>query len=135
MTEVIEKVAWVRLENGRILVVRSRGKDAYYLPGGKPEPGEGAHESLIREAREELGVELLPGSITPTVTVQAPAHGEPAGTIVRIACHTADYRGVPAPHSETAELAWLTHGDRHRVSQAARIVLDLLAADGRLRGG
>jgi 8-oxo-dGTP diphosphatase len=134
MTEVIEKVAWVRLENGRILVVRSRGKDAYYLPGGKPEPGESAHESLLREVREELGVELVPGSIAPTFTVRAPAHGEPAGTIVRIACHTADHLGVPAPHSEIAEIAWLTHGDRHRVSEAAGIVLDRLAADGRLTG-
>ena len=36
----IDKIAWIRLEDGKILSTRSRGKDVYYIPGGKREPGE-----------------------------------------------------------------------------------------------
>ncbi|MFD0385095.1 NUDIX domain-containing protein [Streptomyces stramineus] len=94
---MIEKVAWILSQDGRVLAARSRGKDAYYLPGGKPEPGETAHEALIREVREELGVELLPGTIAPAFRVRAPAHGAPDGSEVRMACYTAGHRGTPAP--------------------------------------
>ncbi|MFI9307421.1 NUDIX domain-containing protein [Streptomyces triculaminicus] len=121
---MIEKVAWIRLDNGRVLAARSRGKDAYYLPGGKPEPGESAHQALIREIREELGVDLLPETITPAFTVQAPAHGASAGTQVRMTCYTADYRGTPAPRAEIAEVAWLSPADRARTSRATQAVLD-----------
>ena len=37
---LIDKIAWIRLEDGKVLSKRSRGKDVYYLPGGKREPGE-----------------------------------------------------------------------------------------------
>ncbi|GHG61792.1 NUDIX hydrolase [Streptomyces griseocarneus] len=121
---MIEKVAWIRLENGRVLAARSRGKDAYYLPGGKPEPGESAHEALIREIREELGVDLLPETIAPAFTVRAPAHGAPAGTEVRMTCFTADHSGTPAPRGEIAEVAWLSPADRARTSRATRAALD-----------
>lgn len=46
---VIDKVAWLHLEDARILSTRSRGKDAYYLPGGKREPGESGEQCLRRE--------------------------------------------------------------------------------------
>ena len=59
---VIDKVAWIRLEGGAILSSRSRGKDVYYLPGGKREPGETEFDTLVREVREELSVAIVPGS-------------------------------------------------------------------------
>jgi len=36
---VIDTVAWVRLEHGRILCARPREKDIFYIPGGKREGG------------------------------------------------------------------------------------------------
>ena len=51
---VIDKLAWLRIENGRVLCTRSRGKDAFFLPGGKRESGESDEAELIREVREEL---------------------------------------------------------------------------------
>jgi hypothetical protein len=30
---VVDTVAWVRLEGGRILCARPRGKDIFYIPG------------------------------------------------------------------------------------------------------
>ena len=50
---VIDKVAWLHLEDARILSTRSRGKETYYLPGGKREPGETDEQRLRREIAEE----------------------------------------------------------------------------------
>ena len=48
---LIDKVAWIRLADGKILSTRSRGKDVYYLPRGKREPGETDVQTLVREIR------------------------------------------------------------------------------------
>jgi 8-oxo-dGTP diphosphatase len=45
------------VEAGRLLVVSKKAApDVFYLPGGKPEAGESAEQTLIRELAEELGV-------------------------------------------------------------------------------
>jgi hypothetical protein len=45
----IDMIAWIRLEDGKILSTRSRGKDVYYIPGSKREPGEADIQTLVRE--------------------------------------------------------------------------------------
>ncbi len=72
---VIDKVAWVRIEDGRVLCARSRGKDVYYLPGGKREPGESDLRTLVREITEEAGVLLRAETVSPLGTFEAQADG------------------------------------------------------------
>ncbi|RLQ02571.1 NUDIX domain-containing protein [Micromonospora sp. CV4] len=130
---VIDKVAWIRLENGAILSSRSRGKDVYYLPGGKREPGESDLDTLSREIREELSVTIVADSAEHLGTFHAQAHGHPAGTTVRMTCYTADYRGALQPDSEIEEIAWLTYRDRDRVSPVDQLIFDHLQGTSRLR--
>lgn len=130
---VIDKVAWIRLEEGAILSSRSRGKDVYYLPGGKREPGEGDVDTLVREIREELSVAIVPGSAEPAGVFEAQAHGHPDGAIVRMTCYTADYTGTLRPDSEIEEIVWLTYADRHRVSPVDQVIFDHLHEAARLR--
>jgi len=49
---VLDVLAWVVLRDDRMLTVRTRGRDAFYLPGGKREPGESDVAALRREVRE-----------------------------------------------------------------------------------
>ncbi|MEU8238245.1 NUDIX domain-containing protein [Actinoplanes missouriensis] len=130
---MIDKVAWIHLEDGAILSTRSIGKDVYYLPGGKREPGESDIDTLVREIDEELGVAVVPGSATPAGTFEAQAHGHPEGIVVRMSCYTAGYRGELTPRNEIAEIVWLTYADRHRVSPVDQIIFDELHQEGRLR--
>ncbi|MFI9273386.1 NUDIX domain-containing protein [Kitasatospora sp. NPDC052896] len=132
MPDAIEKVAWIHLDAGRLLTARTHGRERFYLPGGKPEPGETIEQTLVREVREELGITLDSSTITPLLVVEARADGEPTGTIVRTVCRTAVPTGTPLPCSEIAEIAHLAHGDRPRASATTREVLDRLAATGRL---
>ncbi|ATO13127.1 DNA mismatch repair protein MutT [Micromonospora sp. WMMA2032] len=130
---VIDKVAWIRLENGAILSSRSRGKDVYYLPGGKREAGESDLDTLVREIREEMSVVVDPRSASPAGVFEAQAHGHPYGTVVRMRCYTAHYRGTLRPANEIEEIAWLGYADRHRVSPVDQVIFDHLRRGGRLR--
>lgn len=135
MTHDIDKLAWVLVRDGRLLAARSRGKDLFYVPGGKREPGESDHQALVREIREELGVDLLVPTIRPAAVLRAPAHGKPEGTFVRLCCYTADFTGTLGPESEIEELAWLSAADRPRCSAATQAVLDWLVAEPPTRVG
>jgi 8-oxo-dGTP diphosphatase len=128
---MIDKIAWIHVVEGRILSTRSRGKDVYYLPGGKREPGETDAETLVREIREELDVAITPASIAAAGVFEAEAHGH-AGVVVRMTCYTADYTGTLKASSEIEEIAWLGYSDRDRVSAVDKIIFDHLRETGRL---
>jgi len=128
---VIDKIAWLRVENGRVLAARSHGKSAWYLPGGKREPGETDVQTLVREVAEELAVDIDPATAELATRIEAPADGRPE--LLRMACYIADYRGTLTPSAEIAEVAWLGYADRDRGSRAFRQVLQELHANGELR--
>ncbi len=52
MTRIVDKIAWIQIGDGKILSTRSRGKNVYYLPGGKREAGETDLDTLVREVEE-----------------------------------------------------------------------------------
>lgn len=124
---MIDKIAWLHLHNGQLLSTRSRGKDRYYLPGGKREPGETDAQTLLREIEEELTVLLDPASLTYAGTFEAPAHGHPAGVLVRMTCYWAPrYTGTVQPAAEIEEVVWLTYRHRPQVSAVDQLIFDWL---------
>jgi 8-oxo-dGTP diphosphatase len=129
---VIDKIAWLHLADGRILSTRSRGKDVYYLPGGKREPGETDAETLIREVREEVDVEIKPESIEPAGVFEAQADGKASGVVVRMTCFTASYKGALKASSEIEEITWLGYADREKVSAVDKLIFDHLHDAGQL---
>lgn len=123
---MIDKLAWIHIKDRKILITRSKGKDTYYLPGGKREPDESDLEALIREIREELQVGLVPQTATYLGTFEAQAHGKPEGTQVRMTCYTADYEGELAPDSEIEEMAWFIYQNRELTAPVDKIIFDWL---------
>ena len=126
MPEHIDKIAWICIRDGRILSVRSKGKELFYFPGGKREPGETDAETLQREIGEELSVRIKPETIAYYGAFEAQADGKPEGVLVKMTCYTADCAGDLAPASEIGELAWLGYADRDRTSLISRIIFDEL---------
>ncbi|MFI9783744.1 TIGR00730 family Rossman fold protein [Kitasatospora sp. NPDC051984] len=119
---LLDSVGWICVRDRRLLAVRTHGKDAFYLPGGKLEPGETPARALARELREELGLTCAPERLAHAHTVEAPAHGRP-GVRLRMHCYTGPADGMPTPGAEIAELAWLTAADTDRCAPALREVM------------
>ena len=113
LIKVIETANWILRDGENILSVRSHGRDRFYLPGGKIDPGETAREAIKREIKEELGVELVPGTLRRLGTFAGQGHNQPDGAIIRMTCFTGTYEGRLTPASEIAELRWLSPRDRH----------------------
>lgn len=130
MTSTIDKLAWLHIENQKVLCVRSHGKDTFYIPGGKRDPGESDETALIREIQEELSVDLSPDSLSFFGKFNAQADGKPEGTLVQITCYQGDYSGKLAIASEIAEMAWLTSADVNRCSVVVQQLFAHLKQDG-----
>lgn len=113
------------MSQGRLLTVRARARDRLYLPGGKRESGEDDWTALAREVREELGVRLDPRTFRSIGVVEAPAHDQPPGTRVRMACYTADYEGELSATGEVDEWLYVDPADRHLLAPAVQAALEL----------
>ena len=123
---IIDKLAWVYIKNQQLLVVRSKGKDLFYIPGGKREQGETDEDALIRETQEELSVTLRGQTIRYMNSFQAQAHGRPLGDLVKVTCYIADFDGRLEVNSEIEELAWVGYTDKNKCSQVTQLILDWL---------
>jgi 8-oxo-dGTP diphosphatase len=123
---VLRVIAAAVLERrGLLLVSKHAAPDVYYLPGGKPEPGEAALDCLERELNEELGVGL--DAVEPFTEVRAPAALE--GVDMWMTVFRARLTGEPKPCAEIAELRWWPHDRGLRLAPAVRDgVIPLLRA-------
>ena len=100
----IQKVGLAVVREGRLLVARKRGLDAYILPGGKPEGNETDIQTLSREIREELGCEIE-HAVFRGVFKDVAAGATESAVVVRL--YSAKLVGDPRPCSEIEELAWI----------------------------
>jgi 8-oxo-dGTP diphosphatase len=127
MSGDILKAALVQVKDRRLLCARSQGKAAFYIPGGKPEPGEDMRAALVREIAEELGLAVDPESLVEQGQYAAPADGAP-GRTVRAVAFTAELPAQPHPSGEIAELRYLDAETDAPVSALTRSILDALKA-------
>ncbi|MEU6401418.1 (deoxy)nucleoside triphosphate pyrophosphohydrolase [Streptomyces sp. NPDC046985] len=107
MTQRIVVVGAALLDGGRLLAARRSAPEElagrWELPGGKVEPGESPEAALVRELREELGVEAE--------TVERVPGSWPLRTPYELRVWTARLRpgsAAPEPLEDHDELRWLT---------------------------
>jgi 8-oxo-dGTP diphosphatase len=114
---------------GLLLVSKRAAPDVFYLPGGKPEPGERPRDCLDRELAEELGVTVA--AAEPFAEVRAPAALE--GVDMWMSVFLTRLAGAPAPAGEIASLRWWPRDGGLRLAPAiSDCVIPRLRAAGRL---
>lgn len=108
---IIDKIAFIYIRDGKILSTLSKGKDTYYIPGGKREEDETDEETLIRECKEELTIDIKKETIKYYGTFEAQAHGKAEGITVKMTCYMAEFDGELKPDSEIQEMIWLDYSN------------------------
>ena len=108
--KVIYKVALAYFKDGKVLLVRdNKNEEVFIMPGGKIEEGESDLDCLNREVKEELSVEIKPGSATFLHQFLGPAHGKDA--LLDIKLYQAEFNGEPRPTQEIVEISYFDTSD------------------------
>ncbi|MBO3699024.1 NUDIX domain-containing protein [Roseivirga sp. E12] len=132
MSKIIDKLAWIEIIDKKILVARSKGKEAFYIPGGKRESGENDQQALIREIEEELSVTLKEESLKYYGTFSAQAHGHAEGIVVQMTCYQGNHDGELQAAAEIEEMAWLPFEEMDKTSHVDKIIFHDLRKKGLL---
>ena len=94
--------------NDKVLTVRKRGTEKFMFPGGKPELGESALDTAIREVKEEIGIGLEAKQLTQIGVYEAPAANEAKHTVVATVFTYDGDTIEPQMAAEIAELSWVS---------------------------
>lgn len=119
-----DKIALVVISDKKVLMARSKGKEHFYMPGGKREAGETDVECLVRECREELNIEVDPTSAFLYGVYSAFAYKDKP--CAQLTMYQANFTGTPAPSSEIEEIRWMKYADREKAIGSGRTLLDEL---------
>lgn len=95
---------------GRLLLIKrghEPGAGLWSLPGGRVEPGETDAEAVVREMREETGLEVAPGPLLGAV--RRPAAD---GDVLDIRDYAATVTGgILCPGDDAADARWVSEAD------------------------
>ena len=98
--------ALIRDPDGRVLLVRKRGTEAFMQPGGKRDVGESDVAALSREIAEELGCRVRDTSARALGVFDCPAANEP-GFQVNATVYAVDIEGPIKPAGEIDQVVWI----------------------------
>lgn len=97
------------VENGRVLVTVRAGepeKGRVDVPGGFLEPGEHPVDALVREVREELGIEI--DDIVGPLVIATHTYGEDGPFVLALGFAARPAEGDPTPADDVASFRWVS---------------------------
>jgi len=100
---MIHKIAGVILKDKKFLAVKEYDMDILLTPGGRTEENETSEETLRRELKEEIGVNLI--SMKPFGTFSDRTHDDKDDLILET--YFAEIEGALAPNSEIEKFFWV----------------------------
>lgn len=126
---VVAVTAFVRDDAGRVLMIRRTDNDLYAIPGGAQDFGESISQTVVRETREETGIDVevagLVGIYTDPKHVIAYSDGEVRQEF-SICFRARPVGGTPRPSSESSEVHWIDPAnlDRLNIHPAMRLRIE-----------
>jgi 8-oxo-dGTP diphosphatase len=125
----VAAAALVDGERRILLQQRPPGRDMaglWEFPGGKVEEGEAIEQALVRELREELGIEASPDDLAPATFASAPLG---ARRLLLLLYFCRSWHGEPRPLHASA-LRWVRPHEMHQLEMppADRPLIAILEA-------
>ncbi len=103
----VYKAGGVLIRGRKFLIVRAKGKNIFYAPGGKIEQGETPKKSLVRELKEEVSIDVLEQDIEYFETFVRPVAGREHFIIKMDVFFVHAWQGEIAAASEIEEVRWI----------------------------
>ncbi len=103
----IHKAAGIIIQNRKLLIERSKGKEIFMAPGGKVEPGESVKQALVRELKEEFNIDVDPSDLEAFGSFIAQAAGQEDRTLQSDVFIVKKWDGEPIATSEVEEIKWI----------------------------
>ncbi|UTH15044.1 NUDIX hydrolase [Macrococcus epidermidis] len=119
----------VDIKGDKILLVKVRDNEKYYLPGGKIETGEDDKESLVREIQEELSLELDPARLTYYDTIIGPAYPDIENQ-VELRCYMYDGIKEYQKSNEITAVEYIEMNESELIAPAVNILIEKLREKG-----
>jgi mutator protein MutT len=124
----IHKSAGILIQDKKLLVVRSRGKDFFMSPGGKIEPGETPEGALVRELKEELNISVSPTTLTLFGSYTAPATGQTDTMLHMDVYMVTSWNGDILASHEIEELLWVSSDNANSVQISSIFAHEVIPA-------
>lgn len=129
--EIHHKIAGVIIKDKKFLMVRKYDEPHFIMPGGKKLENETPEQTLKRELKEELNVELV--SMNLINTWDAP-HFRDKDKLVRMEIYLIEIKGEPTPSSEINEMQWIDSSYGEKRIKIASIDEDYLVPELKQKG-
>lgn len=129
--EVYHKIAGIIIKDKKLLMVKKYDESHFIMPGGRVLEGETPEQTLRRELKEELDVELV--SMKFFKTYEAP-HFKEKNKIVRMDTYFVEIKGDPKPTSEINEIKWVDSNYKKQGIKIASINQDFLIPELKKKG-
>jgi len=129
--EIHHKIAGVIIRNKKLLMVRKYNEPHFIMPGGRVKEKESKEQTLRRELKEELNVNLI--SMKFFATNEA-VHFQDKNKIVKMEIYFVEVEGESQPTSEINEIKWVDSNYKKQGIQLASINEDFTIPELKKRG-
>lgn len=124
--QITDRLAWIYVVDGKLLMLHDAHTGRYELPGGKRVPEQSDFDTLFQQIKEKLNVALDRPSFRFIGIFEALNDGLSKEKFTRISCYFSNYKGVPEALSAGDGMVWLGYADRHKVGTVAQLIFDHL---------
>ncbi|GLZ31412.1 NUDIX hydrolase [Lentzea sp. NBRC 105346] len=111
---VVAVTAFVQDEQGRLLMIRRTDNDMYSIPGGAQDVGETIGQTVVREVKEETGIDVEPVDIIGVYSDPAHVIAYTDGEVRQefsICFRARPVGGELRTSDESSEVHWISRGD------------------------
>ncbi|CAM4074712.1 NUDIX domain-containing protein [Zobellia nedashkovskayae] len=129
---IIDHLAWIRIEDEQILCLKKVNEDFYFIPKGMRIIGDTDSQTLEKSTKQIFNVDIDITSMEFVGIFEAQANGKKPGILSRMTCYTAVHRGELQPDFKIHEIVWLTYEDKANLSEVDQLIFDVLYQNGEL---